>query len=49
MLAESALSLAFDKLPNTAGCVTPVQAMGDALLARLQARGIRFRVVEGNA
>lgn len=46
MLAESALSLAFDKLPNTSGCVTPAQAMGDALIARLQDRGIRFRVVE---
>lgn len=46
MLGESALCLAFDKLPNTAGCVTPTQAMGDALIARLQARGIRFRVME---
>src|SRR3546814_3789595 len=46
MLAESALSLAFDKLPNISGCVTPAQAMGDALIARLQERGIRFRVVE---
>src|SRR3546814_9895613 len=40
MLAESALSLAFDKLPNISGCVTPAQAMGDALIARLQERGI---------
>ncbi|WP_028079913.1 saccharopine dehydrogenase family protein [Solimonas soli] len=46
MLAESALSLAFDKLPRTAGCVTPVQAMGNALIERLQRRGIRFRVLE---
>jgi saccharopine dehydrogenase (NAD+, L-glutamate forming) len=46
MLGESALCLAFDKLPNVSGCVTPVQAMGDALIARLQAQGIRFRVIE---
>ncbi|NKF22770.1 saccharopine dehydrogenase family protein [Solimonas marina] len=46
MLAESALCLAFDKLPHAAGCITPVQAMGDALITRLQARGIRFRVME---
>ncbi|MGH8444141.1 MAG: saccharopine dehydrogenase family protein [Solimonas sp.] len=46
MLAESALSLAFDKLPRTAGCVTPAQAMGNALIERLQRRGIRFRVIE---
>lgn len=46
MLAESGLCLAFDKLPRTAGCVTPVHAMGNALIERLQRRGIRFRVVE---
>lgn len=44
MLAESALSLAFDQLPGTAGQVTTAVAMGDALLERLQAAGIRFRV-----
>ncbi|MET7982991.1 MULTISPECIES: saccharopine dehydrogenase NADP-binding domain-containing protein [unclassified Streptomyces] len=44
MLAESALSLALDKLPNTSGQVTPVVAMGDALLERLGAAGITFRV-----
>ena len=32
MLAESALCLAFDDNPATAGQVTPAQAMGDALL-----------------
>lgn len=47
MLAESGLCLAFDDLPETAGQVTTAQAMGDALLARLQAAGIDFRVVEG--
>jgi len=42
MLAESALCLAFDDNPETAGSLTPAQAMGDALLARLQAAGIVF-------
>jgi short subunit dehydrogenase-like uncharacterized protein len=46
MLAESALCLAFDELPETSGQVTTAQAMGDALLARLQAAGIAFRVLE---
>lgn len=46
MLAESALCLAFDKLPHSAGFVTPAQAMGNALIERLQRQGIRFRVVE---
>jgi short subunit dehydrogenase-like uncharacterized protein len=46
MLAESALCLAFDELPRSAGQVTTATAMGDALLARLQAAGIVFRVLE---
>jgi short subunit dehydrogenase-like uncharacterized protein len=46
MLAESALCLALDDLPKTAGQVTPAVAMGDALIARLQNAGIAFRVVE---
>ncbi|MEO9326202.1 saccharopine dehydrogenase NADP-binding domain-containing protein [Nocardioides sp. C4-1] len=46
MLAESALCLAFDDNPATAGCVTTAQAMGDNLLARLQAQGISFTVVD---
>ncbi|MBE7190027.1 MAG: saccharopine dehydrogenase, partial [Jatrophihabitans endophyticus] len=45
MLAESALCLAFDELPETSGQVTTATAMGDALLARLQAAGMRFEVV----
>jgi short subunit dehydrogenase-like uncharacterized protein len=45
MLAESALCLAFDDNPPTAGQVTTAQAMGDRLLARLQAAGISFEVV----
>ncbi|MFJ9707735.1 saccharopine dehydrogenase family protein [Streptomyces sp. NPDC101234] len=44
MFAESALSLAFDDLPPTAGQVTTAQAMGDALTERLRAAGIGFRV-----
>ncbi|MFD5073562.1 saccharopine dehydrogenase family protein [Streptomyces sp. NPDC058371] len=44
ILAESALSLAFDALPETAGQVTTVVAMGDALTERLRAAGIVFRV-----
>jgi short subunit dehydrogenase-like uncharacterized protein len=45
MLAESALSLAYDDLPKTAGQVTTAEAMGDALLARLRRAGITFTVV----
>ena len=45
MLAESALSLAFDDLPETSGQVTTAVAMGDALTARLQEAGMTFRVV----
>ncbi|MFF9622484.1 saccharopine dehydrogenase family protein [Streptomyces griseosporeus] len=44
MFAESALCLALDELPPTAGQVTTAVAMGDALTARLRAAGIRFRV-----
>ncbi|WP_028643240.1 saccharopine dehydrogenase family protein [Nocardioides sp. URHA0020] len=47
MLAEAALCLALDDNPQTAGQVTTAQAMGDALLARLQAAGMRFEVVLG--
>ena len=46
MLAESALCLARDEVPETAGQVTSAVAMGDALMARLQAAGIGFRIVE---
>jgi saccharopine dehydrogenase (NAD+, L-glutamate forming) len=47
MLAEAALCLAFDDNPETAGQVTTAQAMGDALLARLQASGLTFEVILG--
>jgi short subunit dehydrogenase-like uncharacterized protein len=46
MLAESALCLAHDKLPDSAGQVTPAVAMGDALTKRLQEAGISFAVLE---
>ena len=45
MLAESALCLAYDDNPPTAGQVTTAQAMGDHLLTRLQDAGLRFEVV----
>jgi saccharopine dehydrogenase (NAD+, L-glutamate forming) len=45
MLAESALCLAFDDNPASAGSVTTAQAMGDNLLGRLRAAGIAFEVV----
>ncbi|MDE2149572.1 MAG: saccharopine dehydrogenase NADP-binding domain-containing protein [Gammaproteobacteria bacterium] len=45
MLAESALCLAFDPLPQRCGQLTPAVAMGDALLARLRAAGISFEII----
>jgi short subunit dehydrogenase-like uncharacterized protein len=45
MLAESALCLAFDDLPETAGQVTTAAAMGDALVDRLRKAGIDFEVL----
>jgi saccharopine dehydrogenase (NAD+, L-glutamate forming) len=45
MLAEAALSLALDDNPEVSGQVTTAQAMGERLLKRLQAAGIRFEVV----
>jgi saccharopine dehydrogenase (NAD+, L-glutamate forming) len=46
MLAESALCLAQDDLPDTSGQVTTAVAMGDTLIARLQRAGIGFEVLE---
>ena len=46
MLAESALCLAFDEVPPSAGQVTTVTAMGDALLTRLQNAGIAFKLLD---
>jgi short subunit dehydrogenase-like uncharacterized protein len=45
MLAESALCLAHDDLPQTAGQVTTAVAMGDALVERLQRAGITFTLL----
>lgn len=45
MLAESALCLAHDDLPQVAGQVTTAQAMGDALRERLVRAGIAFEVL----
>lgn len=46
MLSQSALCLALDRnLPRHAGVVTPAAGMGHALIQRLEAAGIVFRVV----
>ncbi|HVO97055.1 MAG TPA: saccharopine dehydrogenase NADP-binding domain-containing protein [Bryobacteraceae bacterium] len=39
-LCESAMCLAIEKLPERAGVLTPSTALGDALVARLRARGM---------
>jgi short subunit dehydrogenase-like uncharacterized protein len=49
MLAESALCLAFDELPETAGQVTTATAMGDALTERLRRAGISFELLSSTA
>ena len=46
MLAETALCLANDDLPETAGQITTAVAMGDALIDRLRRAGISFSVLE---
>ena len=45
MISESALCLAFDDLPKTSGQQTTASAMGSALRARLEAKGITFTVI----
>jgi short subunit dehydrogenase-like uncharacterized protein len=45
MLAESALCLAFDDNPPTAGQVTTAQAMAANLLPRLERAGLRFETL----
>ena len=45
MLAESGLCLAFDDLPALAGQLTTAQAMGDALLERVERGGLVFEVL----
>lgn len=44
MLAESALCLARDALPDIAGVLTPASAMGAALVERLPRAGVTFAV-----
>jgi short subunit dehydrogenase-like uncharacterized protein len=44
MLAESALCLAHDELPERVGQLTPAVAMGQPLIDRLTRAGIEFRV-----
>jgi saccharopine dehydrogenase (NAD+, L-glutamate forming) len=46
MLGESALSLALDRLPDKAGQLTPVAAMGPQLLMRLTGAGLRFASID---
>ena len=46
MLAESALCVAFDDLPATAGQVSTAVAMGQPLIDRLTRAGLRFQVLE---
>ena len=45
MLAQSAMCLAKDKLPEGGGVLTPASAMGDALVARLRDAGMKLDVV----
>jgi saccharopine dehydrogenase (NAD+, L-glutamate forming) len=45
MLAESAMALAFDTIPERSGQLTPVAAIGDALLERLPKAGIKIEVL----
>ena len=49
MLAESALCLAYDEVPDTAGQVTTAVAMGTALRERLERAGITFETLEVSA
>jgi saccharopine dehydrogenase (NAD+, L-glutamate forming) len=46
MLAEMALCLSFDDVPDVRGQVTPATAAGDAMIARLRAAGMKFEVLE---
>ena len=49
MLAESALCLAHDDLPDRGGQLTPAVAMGPALIDRLVAAGIGFATITEEA
>ena len=48
MIAETGLSLAFDELPERTGVLTPVVALRDPLLKRLQAAGMQFNLLQEN-
>lgn len=49
MLAETAMGLALDDgYPRHTGVVTPVMALEDRLLERLQAAGLKFEVLEAH-
>jgi short subunit dehydrogenase-like uncharacterized protein len=45
MLGESAMCLAYDRLPAGSGQLTTAVAMGQPLIDRLVAAGIEFRVI----
>ena len=45
MLAESALALAQDELPEKYGVLTPAVAIGESLIQRLRAAGMTFEVL----
>ncbi len=49
MLAEAAMSLAYDDNPPTSGQVTTATAMGENLIQRLRDAGLGFTVVERTA
>jgi short subunit dehydrogenase-like uncharacterized protein len=44
MMGQSALSLAFDEIPDLAGVLTPATAMGEALVERLRTSGFELSV-----
>ena len=44
MMGQSALSLAFDEIPDRAGVLTPATALGNALVERLRAQGMELSV-----
>jgi short subunit dehydrogenase-like uncharacterized protein len=46
MLAESTLCMVSDDLPEVAGQLTTAEAMGDALVDRLQTAGLTFGIID---
>jgi saccharopine dehydrogenase (NAD+, L-glutamate forming) len=46
MLSRAALSLAHDPIGVAGGFWTPASALGEALIRRLEAAGLRFGVVQ---